>query len=118
MGTVLILTTLIFYAMEPEKSDEELAKVSLVPPDCGTCPNRQVEQSDRSKGKWGAYLFALMLGALALMFSVERAPDGTYQRSADPPFLVWAVLLPVMGACLGVQVNPEQIGQAISKVSK
>lgn len=91
--------------------------IPVVPDGCEVCPNRRKEQSDRTKGKWGAYVFALMLGVLVLMFSIEQKPNGTYYRTAEPPVLVWGVLLPMMAVCLGVQVDPEQIGQAIARAT-
>lgn len=92
--------------------------IPVIPDGCETCPNRHVAQSDRTKGKWGAYVFALMLGVLVLMFSVEQKPNGTYDRATEPPVLVWGVLLPMMAMCLGVQVDPEHIGHAIARATQ
>ena len=97
-----------------DSSNEILA---TVPDGCNQCPNRN-SVSDRSRGKWGAYLFAGVLIIFALIFSIERAPDGNYQRSTEPPVLVWGLLFPLIAACLGVQVDPEQIGHAIARATQ
>jgi hypothetical protein len=80
------------------------------------CPNRR-GTNDRIKGKWGAYSFALLLSFLAIAFSFEATGEG-WQPKDEPPVFVWAVFLPIIGGCLGVQVEPETIARLLTGLSK
>ena len=74
----------------------------------------QQKESDRVKGKTGAWLLSGILIILILVFSVEKMPDGTYGRSINPPFLVWGVLFPMLFSSLGVPVDAEKIGSLLN----
>ena len=76
----------------------------------------QQKESDRIKGRTGAWLFSGLLIALILFFSIEKLPDGTWGRSTNPPLLVWGMLIPMLAVSLGVPIDAETVGGVISKL--
>lgn len=92
--------------MEPDQS--------LIPTGCETCPNRhKPSMSTADKGKWGAYFLGLVSALLLLAFSFERGADGFPQTKEEPPLAVWAILFPIAGGCLGVQISRESFGAGV-----
>lgn len=91
-----------------------------IPEGCEACPNRQ-QRNDKATGKWAAYFFALFLCGLMVAFCFEEKDDSDGSPrlglKSDPPIGLMAILLPAIGAGLGVQLSPELIGVAINKVT-
>lgn len=77
------------------------------------CPNRK-KDGNLKRGKWGAYYFALLLSVLVLAFSFEER-DGNWRPKPDPPVGTWAILLPAIGLCLGVQIDAASLGKFLGK---
>lgn len=61
---------------------------------------------ERERGKWGAYAFALVL-SLFLGYQCVSAE----RRGAEVSPVVWMPTLLLIGAALGVEVDPEFIGK-------
>ena len=78
------------------------------------CPNRRINYSERERGKFGGYVFSVVCLILAMLFSF-KVENGHWEPKDEVPVLAWAILLPMAGLGLGVQVDAEAIGKLIGR---
>lgn len=73
------------------------------------CPNRKPDNNVQ-RGKWGAYLFALVVSAFLGYQCL--ASD---RKGQDIPVLVWMPSLILIGGALGVQIDAGALGKLLGK---